>query len=155
MTDDVTIRGVEDGDYDRIIGLLDAWWGGREMTDMLPRLFFTNFADTSFVAQDEDGSIVGFVCGFGSPARPGEAYVHFIGVDPRHRRRGVARLLYDRFAAEARAAGRTTLRALTSPVNEVSIAAHRALGFEVEGVRRDYDGPGRDRVLFVRRLDPR
>src|SRR4051812_41303984 len=123
------------------------------MTDMLPRLFLTHFADTSFVAHDRDGSIAGFVCGFLSAARPEEAYVHFIGVDPRYRRRGVARLLYDRFATTARAAGRTTLRALTSPVNEVSIAAHQALGFEVEGVRRDYDGPGRDRVLFVKRLE--
>src|SRR4051794_5257814 len=153
MTDDLTIRGVEDGDYDPIVAVLDEWWGGREMTDMLPRLFFTHFADTSFVVQHRDGSIAGFVCGFLSPARPDEAYVHFIGVDPRYRRRGVARLLHDRFAAEARAAGRTTLRAVTSPVNEVSIAAHRALGFEVEGVRTDYDGPGRDRVLLVKRLE--
>jgi ribosomal protein S18 acetylase RimI-like enzyme len=153
VTNDVTIRTVEDADYDRIIGLVDDWWGGREMTDLLPRLFFTHFANTSFVAHDTEGSIAGFICGFLSAARADEAYVHFIGVDPRYRRRGVARLLYDSFAAEAQAAGRTTLRALTSPVNDVSIAAHRALGFEVEGVRRDYDGPGRDRVLFVRRLE--
>ncbi|HKG57418.1 MAG TPA: GNAT family N-acetyltransferase [Candidatus Limnocylindrales bacterium] len=154
MSDDLTLRGITDADYERVIGVLDDWWGGREMIDMLPRLFFTHFADTSFLAEDGDGSVAGFICGFLSPACLDEAYVHFIGVAPRHRRRGVARKLYERFAVEARRASRTTLHAVTSPVNEVSIAAHRALGFEVEGVHRDYDGPGRDRVVFVKRLDP-
>jgi RimJ/RimL family protein N-acetyltransferase len=37
-------------------------------------------------------------------------------------------------------------------VNEASVAFHKALGFEVEKVARDYDGPGEDRVLFVKHL---
>jgi RimJ/RimL family protein N-acetyltransferase len=37
-------------------------------------------------------------------------------------------------------------------VNEASVAFHKALGFEVEKVAKDYDGPGEDRVLFVKRL---
>src|SRR3954454_25353101 len=152
MSNAVNVRPVRRGDYERVIEVLDTWWGGREMTDRLPRLFFDHFDETSFVAEDAAGSIAGFICGFMSPARRDEAYVHFIGVDPAHRRQGVARTLYERFAAEALGASRRTLHAVTSPLNEVSIAAHRALGFEVEAVRADYDGPGRGRGVFVKHL---
>lgn len=159
----VTIRACGGDDYDRIVAVVDAWWGGRQMRAMLPRLFFTHFRDTSFVAQD-GSTLAGFICGFLSQALPDEAYVHFIGVNPDYRRRGVARMLYARFADEARQADRHTIRAVTSPRNEVSIAAHRALGFEVvaEGsaglnfaglpIRLDYDGPGEDRVVLEKRL---
>jgi hypothetical protein len=41
---------------------------------------------------------------------------------------------------------------VTSPTNEESVAFHKALGFEVERVAHDYDGPGEDRVLFVKAL---
>jgi hypothetical protein len=37
-------------------------------------------------------------------------------------------------------------------VNEVSVAFHESLGFEVDRVAKDYDGPGEDRVLLVKRL---
>ena len=41
---------------------------------------------------------------------------------------------------------------VTSPANEESVGFHKALGFEVERVAHDYDGPGEDRVLFVKSL---
>jgi RimJ/RimL family protein N-acetyltransferase len=51
-----------------------------------------------------------------------------------------------------RGAGRTVVRCVTSPVNERSVAFHEAMGFEVDRVVPDYDGPGEDRVLLVKRL---
>ena len=54
-------------------------------------------------------------------------------------------MLYERFFADATAHGRTVVRCVTSPVNEGSVAFHEALGFEVERVAKDYDGPGEDR----------
>lgn len=44
------------------------------------------------------------------------------------------------------------MRAVTSSVNEQSVAFHRALGFEVESVDESYDGEGEPRVLLVKRL---
>jgi RimJ/RimL family protein N-acetyltransferase len=44
------------------------------------------------------------------------------------------------------------VRCVTSPANERSVAFHESLGFEVERVVTDYDGPGEDRVLLVKRL---
>jgi ribosomal protein S18 acetylase RimI-like enzyme len=147
-----TIRHAKPSDYGRIIGLVNVWWGGREMAPMLPKLFFIHFEGTSFVAEDESGGLSGFVCGFLSQTQEDEAYIHFVGVDPAVRGAGVGRALYERFFDEVRANGRTVVRCVTSPLNERSVAFHESLGFEVERVVPDYDGPGEDRVLLVRRL---
>ena len=127
-----TIRNAEPSDYDRISPLVDDWWDGRPMRALLPRLFFEHFRETSFVAE-EDGEVVGFLNGFLSQTFPNEAYIHFVGVRPDRRGTGLARELYERFFAVARERRRTLVRCITSPVNEGSIAFHRALGFAVEG----------------------
>ena len=68
---------------------------------------------------------------------------------------------YELFFEQAREASRTTVKAITSPRNTTSIAYHTALDFSLEPgdtlrdglpVHTDYDGPGEDRVCFVRRL---
>ncbi|GAB2886696.1 GNAT family N-acetyltransferase [Streptomyces mayteni] len=151
MTSDAfLVRSARPGDYDAIVAVADDWWG-RPVSEVLGRLFLDHFHRTSLVAE-RDGELAGFVIGFLSPSAPDEAYIHFTGVAPEHRRGGLARDLYQRFFAQARAGGRTTVRAVTSPVNEPSIAFHRALGFEVSEPRPGYEGPGRDRVVFSRAL---
>ena len=140
------IRPLEPADYGRVIAVVDEWWGGRAMAAMLPKLFFVHFADTSF-AVDEDGLLLGFLCGFLSQTFADEAYVHFVGVDPAARGRGIARALYERFFEAV--APRPLVRAVTSPVNEASVAFHRAIGFEVDRVDESYDGRGEPRVLLV------
>jgi ribosomal protein S18 acetylase RimI-like enzyme len=148
----VIVRHAKPSDYGRVIGRVNVWWGGREMAPVLPRLFFLHFEGTSFVAEDDDGDLAGFVCGFLSQTDPDEAYIHFVGVSPAHRGAGIGRRLYARFFDEVRAAGRSTVRCVTSPANTASVAFHEALGFEVDRVAEDYDGPGEDRVLLVKRL---
>jgi ribosomal protein S18 acetylase RimI-like enzyme len=148
----VEIRAAQPSDYGRVIQHVNVWWGGREMAPMLPKLFFLHFEGTSFVAEREDGALAGFLVGFLSQTDPEEAYVHFIGVAPAERGSGVGRDLYETFFETARSHGRTIVRCVTSPVNEASVAFHEALGFEVERVARDYDGPGEDRVLLIRRV---
>ena len=147
----IELRHAEPGDHARVAPLVDAWWGGRQMAAMLPRLFFVHFRDTSFLAEEE-GRLAGFLCGFLSQTYPDEAYVHFVGVDPAFRGRGVGRLLYERFYDAI--APRRIVRCVTSPVNEASIAFHTSIGFEVEQTAANYDGAGGDRVLLVRRLEP-
>jgi ribosomal protein S18 acetylase RimI-like enzyme len=143
------IRHAEPADYAEVIGVIDEWWGGRSMAAMLPKLFFVHFRDTSFVAE-ADGSIEGFLCGFRSQTFPDEAYIHFVGVAPEKRGDGLGRELYERFFASV--APRGVVRAVTSPVNERSVAFHRALGFEVERVDENYDGRGESRVLLRKLL---
>jgi ribosomal protein S18 acetylase RimI-like enzyme len=148
----LTIRHAQPSDYGRVIGRINTWWGGRDMAPMLPKLFFLHFEGTSFVADDEEGQLAGFLCGFLSQTDSEEAYIHFVGVAPEQRGEGLGRELYERFFETVRAHGRTVVRCVTSPGNADSIAFHEALGFEVERVAKDYDGPGEDRVVFVKRL---
>jgi ribosomal protein S18 acetylase RimI-like enzyme len=147
----VDIRHAEPADHARVAAVIDDWWGGRAVRDMLPRLFFTHFRDTSFVAE-EDGELAGFLCGFLSQTYPDQAYVHFVGVAPEHRHAGLAGELYERFFAAARAAGRTSVHCVTSPRNTGSIAFHTRIGFEVEAEVEGYDGSGESRVLLQKRL---
>jgi ribosomal protein S18 acetylase RimI-like enzyme len=121
------------------------------MAPMLPQLFFLHFEGTSFVAEEGD-ELAGFLCGFLSQSHGDEAYIHFVGVDPERRAEGVGAALYERFFEEVRAHGRSVVRCVTSPANEGSVGFHEALGFEVDRVVPDYDGPGEDRVLLVKRL---
>jgi ribosomal protein S18 acetylase RimI-like enzyme len=148
-----TIRHAEPADHARVVAVVDDWWGGRRMRDMLPRLFFVHFRETSFVAE-ANGELVGFLAGFLSQTYPDEAYIHFVGVHPEHRSAGLARGLYEWFFAAARARGRSLVRCVTSPRNEGSIRFHERMGFEVERVADDYDGSGESRILFARRLRP-
>lgn len=143
------IRHVEPADHSAVIGVVDDWWGGRQMATMLPRLFFVHFRDTSFAAE-LDGRVVGFLCGFRSQTYDDEAYIHFIGVDPECRAGGIGRGLYERFFAAV--APRSVVRAVTSPQNTQSLAFHRALGFEVERIDESYDGRGEGRALLVKHL---
>lgn len=136
------IRHAEPDDHARAVAVVDAWWGGRTMAPLLQKLFFVHFRDTSFVAE-KDGELAGFLCGFRSQTHADEGYVHFVGVDPARRSAGLGRELYGRFYDAIRP--RTVVRAITSTVNEGSLAFHRAIGFEVEGVEDDH-------YLFVRRL---
>jgi GNAT superfamily N-acetyltransferase len=154
------IRQLSTADYPFVISVIDRWWGGRLMAEQLPRLFFEHFTDTSFAA-DRDGRLAGFLAGFISQSRPGEAYIHFVGVDPAERGSGLGRLLYEAFFRAARDRGCVLVRAVTSPVNRGSVAFHRRMGFqlepgdaEVDGipVSSGYDGRGGDRVRFTRSL---
>lgn len=104
---------------------------------------------------------MGFLIGFLSQTFPNQAYIHFAGVQPDCRRKGLAGNIYRHFFEIAREHGCKFVRSVTSPVNKVSIAFHLRLGFSIEpgdkfiegiSVTENYDGQGSDRVLFVKSL---
>ncbi|MGH2613702.1 MAG: GNAT family N-acetyltransferase [Thermomicrobiales bacterium] len=153
---DLIIRPAEPNDYDRFIADIDAWWGGRHLAAMLPRLFFTHFRPWTYVAEAA-GAPVGFLTAFQSQSDPGQVYCHFIGVAPRSRGQGIGEALYRRLFVDAARRGCKEVLAVTSPGNRASVAFHLRLGFEALPGPRDaegtpytpaYDGPGEDRVQF-------
>jgi L-amino acid N-acyltransferase YncA len=105
--------------------------------------------------------MIGFLLGFITPGRdtPGATpadvvrtgYVHLVGIHPEHRRRGVGRLLYDRFTEDCRVAHCVRMKALTTHGNEGSIRFHVALGWNTQEVD-DYAGLGRRRIVFTKPL---
>jgi ribosomal protein S18 acetylase RimI-like enzyme len=159
--EDIDIRHIEPSDYPPIIAVVNQWWGGRSMADMLPKLFFVHFRQTSFVAE-HGGKVVGFLVGFVSQTFRNESYIHFAGVHPQFRKTGLGRTLYERFFEVVKKAGCEVVRCVTSPVNKGSVSFHLRMGFTMEPTKRtiegipvaeNYDGMGEDRVLFYKRLN--
>ena len=146
----VHIREARPDDYDAIAGVVDEWWG-RPVLASLPRLFLQLFHRTSFVVDGHDGPDA-FLCGILSPSDREHAYIHFVGVAPDARQRGLGRQLYEEFFRLARADGRNVVSAVTSPLNAGSVAFHESMGFTVTGPVADYHGPGRDLIVFERAL---
>jgi ribosomal protein S18 acetylase RimI-like enzyme len=157
----LTFRRPIPADYERVMGVMVAWWDGRDLRPLLPKIFFEHFQSTSLLVEHED-ELIAFLVGFLCPDHDDEAYIHFAGVHPAWRRAGLARDLYRRFFASARAAGRPVVRAVTGPANTGSVAFHSSLGFailpgdeEVGGLPVSVDhGPQGDHVVrFELRLD--
>lgn len=159
----VRFRRPTEADHGAVVGVVDEWWGGRRLHDLLPRLWFQHFTGTSWIAETDDGSLAGFLVGFVSPDDPRLAYVHMIATDPNRRRKGLGADLYRQFLDDVRSRGVEEVQAITWPGNRASVGFHLALGFEPvrgPGARNlygttafpDYDYPGEDRVLFRRAL---
>jgi GNAT superfamily N-acetyltransferase len=143
-------RPARPDDYDAIAAVVDQWWG-RPILGSLPRLFLDHFHGTSLVI-DGPGGMTAFLIGFLSPSIHGRAYIHFVGVAPQERNRGLARGLYEEFFAVARADGREVVSAVTAAANHGSVRFHQSMGFTVTGPVPDYNGPGQDLVVFERPL---
>jgi GNAT superfamily N-acetyltransferase len=150
-------------DHPRIVAVMDEWWGGRKMRAQLPRLWLEHFAGTSWVAEDPDGRLRGFIVAFISQDDPATGYVHLIASDPNRRRAGIGRALYERAFTDLAAHGARRLTAITWPGDRGSVAFHRAMGFRVDDAagtqpiygtpsHPDHDGPGEDRVVLLRDL---
>jgi ribosomal protein S18 acetylase RimI-like enzyme len=158
------ITELQESDFSLISQRLDSWWGGRNMVLMLPRLWFKDFASTSFAVRDEKSQLIAFLVGYISQTDSTKAYVHFIGVDPACRKDGLGRSLYEAFAAKALSLGANRIEAVTSPINATSLRFHESLGFmakETSGElvlptqasgHKDFDGIGEDRVVLVKPL---
>jgi ribosomal protein S18 acetylase RimI-like enzyme len=155
----MNVRRTTKRDFDRIVEVIDHWWGGPISTFAHP-IFFYELGDRSLVIE-QGSEMIGFLLGFIVPAaEPADAartdakrtgYVHLVGIHPEYRRRGVGRQLYDRFVADSRAEGCVRMKAITTPGNEGSIRFHVALGWNAQDVE-DYAGPGRRRIVFTKPL---
>jgi ribosomal protein S18 acetylase RimI-like enzyme len=160
MEEYTIIRKAKPSDHLSVIAALQDWWGGRDLTAMLPKLFLNHFNDSSFVIEKK-GQMIGFLIGFMSPALENEAYVHFMGIHPGFRNKGLGKSVYEHFFDICRRQDRTIIRACTSPVNKGSVAFHQKIGFQVEPgdaeidgipVTRNYNRPGDHKVTFTKRI---
>ncbi len=153
-------RNLREDDHPAILSVVDEWFGGRKMAHLAHRFLFEHFADTSYAVED-GGELRGFLVGFVSQAREGEAYIHLVAVHPRERGKGAARALYERFFSEVRKRGAKRVGCVTSPQNTASIGFHGRMGFRVvpgdgrvDGVEvhKEHGGPGRDLVVMEKTI---
>ena len=163
MSPDIRLRRPTEADHPVLVAQVDDWWGGRKLHQLFPRLWLQHFTGTSWVAEDGDGRLIGFLVGFISPDRPDEAYIHMVGTSPNHRGAGLGRTLYERFFDDVRGRGARRVTAITWPGNRVSVAFHRSMGFtpaDGAGTQNlygtpaypDYDADGDDRAVFSREI---
>ncbi|MBB5804267.1 diaminobutyrate acetyltransferase [Saccharothrix ecbatanensis] len=105
-------------------------------------LWTRDFAATSVVARHH-GDVVGFVSGYTRPDAPDTLFVWQVGVDARHRGRGVARAMLDDLVGR----GTRFLETTVTATNEASIRLFGALA-------RDHDVRHTREPLFTADLFP-
>lgn len=144
-------RRITKRDFDRIVEVVDQWWGGPISASAHP-IFFYELGDRALLVE-QGSDMIGFLLGFISDPKDGPktGYIHLVGIHPDYRRRGVGRLLYHRFTDECRSAGCSRMKAITTPGYEGSMRFHLALGWSANEVD-DYAGPARKRIVFTRSL---
>jgi GNAT superfamily N-acetyltransferase len=157
---DRLIRPMTRVDFTWLCRVVDTWWGD-SVRYLLHPLFLEHFADTCVVVE-EAGILAGFLVGFVSQTRPGEAYVHLVATAPAYRGRNLGRALYAHFFELVRQRGCRKVTALTVPYNAGSLAFHARMGFSFREagatwcdglpVHMDYAGPGVHCVIMERML---
>jgi ribosomal protein S18 acetylase RimI-like enzyme len=157
----VKIRSGKHSDHEKIVSVMPEWWGGRDLSSSVLKIFFIHFNHSTFIAEIGD-ELIGFLVGFMSQSEAKVGYIHFAGVHPQFRKSGICRRLYEKFYGICMANDRSIVKSCTSPVNKLSINFHRKMGFEIEAgdgiiddvpVTLDYLGKGNPKVLFKKILD--
>ena len=82
----IVFRRPVEADHAAVIARMDGWWPGRRARTFVQRWWFRHATGTSWVAEGEDGRLVGFVLAQPSGDDPAVALVHAIAVNPRFRR---------------------------------------------------------------------
>jgi GNAT superfamily N-acetyltransferase len=136
-------------DYDHIVQIIDRWWGG-PTTALAHPIFFYELGGLARVVE-HDGILVGFLLGFVAPGPPKTGYVHLVGIDPKFRRNGVGKQLYQSFCETCKSAGLRQIKAIGMVGHEGSLKFHTAQGFEAAEAP-DYAGPGRARMVYTKTL---
>jgi len=142
-----TIRPAQPTDASTWSALRAALWSDcaeQEHTDEIARYFRGEFPREpwiALVAEDADGNLSGFAEVSTRPYAEGcsttrVAYLEGWYVAPEARKQGVGRALIASAEAWGRAQGCTEFASDADPDNDVSAAAHGALGFEDVGLVR-------------------
>ncbi len=143
-------------DFNQVLAEFDQFWEHDRTIALHHPTIINEFGNTAFVIKDGE-KVLAYLFGFLSQTEP-TGYVHLLSVRRGYRRQGLANRLYAHFEQFARSRGCTRLKAITSPVNGLSIDFHKSIGMLPSGepdsrglpVVKDYAGPGQDRVVFYK-----
>ncbi|MGD0855454.1 MAG: GNAT family N-acetyltransferase [Dehalococcoidia bacterium] len=143
-------------DFDQILTEFNEFWDSDRTLALHHPTLINEFGNSAFIIRDGP-KVVAYLFGFLSQTFP-IGYIQLLSVRQGYRKQGLARRLYDHFTGFAVARECTKLKAITSPVNTLSIAFHKSIGMMPTGkdtidgipVIKDYSGPGKDRVVFIK-----
>jgi len=143
-------------DFDQILTDFGQFWEhDRTIALHHPTLLY-EFGNSAFVIRQEN-KVVAYLFGYLSQTEP-VGYIQLLAVRQNHRGRGLGKMLYRHFERYAAEHGCRRLKAITSPINSLSINFHRSIGMmpigepdsEEAPIIKDYSGPGKDRVVFIK-----
>lgn len=126
-------------------------------------IFTKYFKNTCLVAVNGN-KIVAFLLGFISQVNRREGYLHLLCVHPQWRKKGIAKVLVDKYCHILRQNGCRKVILITSPKNSVAINLYKKLGFKAYNgmntiqigdirVFKDYNGKDDHKVIFQKMLD--
>lgn len=128
-------------------------WSAALVADELPRPDRTWWASYGVApaSGSDDLQLVGYAGGW---VVDGDVQILKVGVDPAQRRRGIARGLLARVAADARDLGASTCSLEVRASNAGAQALYEALGMRSIGTRPRYYSDGEDAVIMEGALGP-
>lgn len=145
-------------DFDQILTDFGQFWDHDRTVALHHPTLLYEFGNSAFVVRS-DNRVIAYLFGFLSQTEQA-GYIHLMAVRQDYRKQGLGRALYRRFEQYAIEHGCRSLKAITSPVNSLSINFHRSIGMMPPGEHsdndipsvRDYAGPGKDRVVFMKKI---
>jgi GNAT superfamily N-acetyltransferase len=147
-------------DFNEIIRDISDFWGSDRTLHLHQPFLIYEFGNTAFVIRDK-GIVVAYLFGFFSQTK-NQAYIHLIGVREKYLRRGLGKLLYDKFIEIAKSHKIHEIKAITKPINTKSINFHtKKIGMTMAGepdenginVVKNYSGINNDRVVFIKDIE--
>ena len=78
---EIKIRNGRPSDHEKVVSVMPEWWGGRNLSSSVLKIFFIHFSNTTYIAEI-NGELVGFLVGFMSQTEANVGYIHFAGVHP-------------------------------------------------------------------------
>ncbi len=141
-------------DFDQILTDLGQFWDSDRTVALHHPILIYEFGNTAFVIKS-GSKVIAYLFGLLSQTEP-VGYIQLLAVRQEYRKQGLGRMLYEHFEKYAVKHGCLRLKAITSPINTLSINFHRSIGMLPDGetgeavipVIKDYSGPGKDRVVF-------
>ncbi len=156
------VRNAFPGDFTEVANKSKEWADLVIERESIYHIMTEHFRSTCFIAEDR-GQMIGYLLGFQSQSRPEEALVHLVQVAPRLRGNGVGRRMFNQFQATVKQMGCTRITTHSRPENNDCKRFYKAMGFEpikggdaieINGLPcvKDYSGPGKHRVVWVKNI---
>lgn len=112
--------------------------------------FFDSLSDSDncYLVVELNGAVIGY-CGYYGVAP--EGYIYNVAISQNYRRQGIGYIMLEELIKQASARGITSMTLEVRVSNKAAIELYKRLGFNQEGIRKDfYKNPNEDAIIMWR-----